>query len=156
MSSLTALSEPERLSSPVEPMTNSIPTRVSVPIALPVAVLQLAVMGATLMGPYFGLSLRPPPPEVAEGYSNTREIGMVLYTEYLYPFELAAVILLVAIVAAIALTLRSRKNTRGIDPAVQVAATREGRVRLVSMRSEPKGVSAPPQENAQAEPPQPK
>ena len=65
-------------------------------------------------------------------------------------------ILLVAIVAAIALTLRTRKNTRGIDPAVQVAATREGRVRLVPMRSEPKGVSAPPQENAQAEPPQPK
>jgi NADH-quinone oxidoreductase subunit J len=112
------------------------------------------VMGATLMGPYFGLSVRPPPPEVAEGYSNTRAIGMVLYTEYLYPFELAAVILLVAIVAAIALTLRARKNTRSIDPSVQVAATREGRVRLVSMPSEKKGVSAPPPEPAPAETPQ--
>jgi NADH-quinone oxidoreductase subunit J len=124
------------------------------PIALPVAVLLLGVMGATLMGPYFGLSVRPPPPEVAEGYSNTRAIGMVLYTEYLYPFELAAVILLVAIVAAIALTLRARKNTRSIDPSVQVAATREGRVRLVSMPSEKKGVSAPPPEPAPAETPQ--
>jgi NADH-quinone oxidoreductase subunit J len=79
---------------------------------------------------------------------------MVLYTEYLYPFELAAVILLVAIVAAIALTLRARKNTRSIDPSVQVAATREGRVRLVSMPSEKKGVSAPPPEPAPAETPQ--
>ncbi|MCE2916769.1 MAG: NADH-quinone oxidoreductase subunit J [bacterium] len=121
------------------------------PIALPVAVLLLGIMGATLMGPYFGLEMRPPPPEVAEGYSNTRAIGMVLYTEYLYPFELAAVILLVAIIAAIALTLRARKNTRSIDPAVQVAATREGRVRLVSMPSEKKGVSAPAPE---PEPPQ--
>ena len=124
------------------------------PIALPVAVLLLAIMGATLMGPYFGLSMRPPPPEVAEGYSNTRAIGMVLYTEYLYPFELAAVILLVAIVAAIALTLRARKNTRSIDPAVQVAASPEGRVRLVAMRSEPKGVSAPAPDTSQGEPPQ--
>ena len=128
------------------------------PIALPVAVLLLAIMGATLMGPYFGLSMRPPPPEVAEGYSNTRAIGMVLYTEYLYPFELAAVILLVAIVAAIALTLRTRKNTRNIDASVQVAATREGRVRLVSMPSEKKGVPAPPAEPEQSQqaPQQPK
>lgn len=126
------------------------------PIALPVAVLLLVIMSATLIGPYFGLSMRPPPPEVAEGYSNIREIGLVLYTEYLYPFELAAVILLVAIIAAIALTLRTRKNTRSIDPAVQVAATREGRVRLVSMPSEKKGVSAPPPEPAQPsqQPPQ--
>ena len=53
-------------------------------------------------------------------------------------------ILLVAIVAAIALTLRARKNTKHVDPAMQVAATREGRVRLVAMASEKKGVSAPP------------
>jgi NADH-quinone oxidoreductase subunit J len=125
------------------------------PIALPVAVLLLVVMAATLLGPYFGLSMRPPPPEAAEGYSNTRAIGMVLYTEYLYPFELAAVILLVAIVAAIALTLRERKNTRSIDPAVQVAARREGRVRLVSMPSEPRGVSGPPPGDGTEQPPQP-
>jgi NADH-quinone oxidoreductase subunit J len=124
------------------------------PVALPVAVLLLAIMGATLVGPYFGLALRPPPPAVPETYSNTREIGMVLYTEYLYPFELAAVILLVAIIAAIALTLRARKNTRNIDPAVQVRAKREGRVRLVSMASEKKGVSAPAAPAQPQQPPQ--
>jgi len=123
------------------------------PIALPVAVLLLTIMGATLIGPYFGLEMRPPPPAVAEGYSNTREIGRVLYTEYLYPFELAAVILLVAIIAAIALTLRPRKTTRGIDASVQIAARREDRVRLVKMASEKKGVSAPT-EPVQPQPPQ--
>ena len=46
------------------------------------------------------------------GYSNTKELGRLLYTDYVYPFEIAAVILLVAIVAAIALTLRRRKNTK--------------------------------------------
>jgi len=124
------------------------------PIALPVAVLLLVIMAATLAGPYFGLALRPDPPAVGETYSNTRAIGSVLYTEYLYPFELAAVLLLVAIIAAIALTLRTRKNTKGIDPSLQISARREGRVRLVAMASEKKGVSAV-QEPAQTPPPQP-
>jgi NADH-quinone oxidoreductase subunit J len=114
------------------------------PIGLPVAVLLLGIMAATVAGPYFGLEFRPPPPEVPASYSNTRAIGSVLYTDFVYPFELASVILLVAIVAAIALTLRARKNTKHVDPAMQIAATREGRVRLVAMASEKKGVSAPP------------
>jgi NADH-quinone oxidoreductase subunit J len=66
-------------------------------------------------------------------YSNTRELGRLLYTDYAYAFEVAAVILLVAIVAAIALTLRRRKDTRKQDPALQVKARRADRVRLVSM-----------------------
>ena len=70
------------------------------------------------------------------GYSNTRELGRVLYTDYVYAFEIAAVILLVAIIAAIALTLRSRKDTRHQDPSEQVRARREERVRLVSMPAE--------------------
>jgi NADH-quinone oxidoreductase subunit J len=73
---------------------------------------------------------------VPPGYSNTRELGRVLYTQYVYAFEIAAVILLVAIIAAIALTLRRRKDSKSQDPARQVAARREQRVRLVSMPAE--------------------
>ena len=69
-------------------------------------------------------------------YSNTEELGRLIYTDYVYPFEIAAVILLVAIVAAIALTLRHRKDTKYIDPAQQVNVRREDRVRIVSMPSE--------------------
>jgi len=73
---------------------------------------------------------------VPAGYSNTRELGRVLYTQYVYAFEIAAVILLVAIIAAIALTLRRRKDTKGLEPAVQLAARPKERVRLVSMPAE--------------------
>ena len=66
-------------------------------------------------------------------YSNTRALGSVLYTEYVYPFELAAVLLLVAIVAAIALTMRKRPGLKLQDVSAQVAVRREDRVRLVSM-----------------------
>ena len=59
-----------------------------------------------------------------EGYSNTTEIGKVMYTEYVYPFEIASVILLVGIVAAIALTLRRRGGTKHQDPAQQVKVPR--------------------------------
>ena len=69
-------------------------------------------------------------------YSNTKELGRVLYTQYVYAFEIAAVILLVAIIAAIALTLRRRKDSKAQDPARQVAVRREDRVRMVSMPSE--------------------
>ncbi len=68
-----------------------------------------------------------------EDYSNTRALGEVLYTQYVYPFELAAVLLLVAIVAAIALTLRRREGLKPQDVAQQVAVRREERVRLVKM-----------------------
>src|SRR5918999_617549 len=76
------------------------------------------------------------PRQLPANYSNTRELGRVLYTDYAYAFEIAAVILLVAIVAAIALTLRRRKDSRYQDPARQVRARREERVRLVSMPAE--------------------
>ena len=73
---------------------------------------------------------------VPAGYSNTRELGRVLYTDYALAFEIAAVILLVAIVAAIALTLRRRKDSRHQDPSQQVKARPAERVRLVSMPAE--------------------
>jgi NADH-quinone oxidoreductase subunit J len=64
---------------------------------------------------------------------NTRLLGIELYTRYLYPLQIAAVLLLVAIIAAIALTLRRRKDSRALDPSVQVRARKEDRVRIVKM-----------------------
>src|SRR5688572_17453889 len=66
-------------------------------------------------------------------YSNTRELGKLLYTEYLYPLEIAAVLLLVAIIAAIALTLRQRKDSKAIDPSVQVRVKAGDRLTVVQM-----------------------
>jgi NADH-quinone oxidoreductase subunit J len=83
---------------------------------------------------YFGPL--PAPADPGATYSNTRELGKVLYTDYVYPFELAAIVLLVAIVAAIALTMRKRKDTKYQDPSAQVKVSRGDRVRLVSMPSE--------------------
>lgn len=71
-----------------------------------------------------------------EGYSNTRALGELLYTKYLYPFELAAVILLVAIVAAIVLTMRHRAGLKAQDIGAQVAVHAEDRIRIVKMNSE--------------------
>ena len=71
-----------------------------------------------------------------EGYSNTRALGELLYTKYLYPFELAAVLLLVAIVAAIALTMRHRAGLKAQDIAGQVSVRAKDRVRIVKMPAE--------------------
>lgn len=69
-------------------------------------------------------------------YSNTRALGEVLYTQYVYPFELAAMLLLVAIIAAIALTMRRRPGLKAQDVAKQVAVRREDRVRVIKMPAE--------------------
>ncbi len=71
-------------------------------------------------------------------YSNTRELGRVLYTDFLYSFEIAAVILLVAIIAAISLTLRRRPNTKHQKIENQIAVKRNERVRMVKMKAEEK------------------
>jgi len=72
------------------------------------------------------------------GYSNTKALGELLYTEYVYPFEVAGVILLVGMVAAIALTLRRRKDTRTNDPSVAVRTKARDRLRIVKMPAQPK------------------
>jgi NADH-quinone oxidoreductase subunit J len=77
------------------------------------------------------------------GYSNTAELGKVLYTEYVYPFELAAVLLLIAIVAAISLTMRKRAGLKQQDINKQVAVRREDRVRIVQMAAEKPSAPAP-------------
>ncbi len=106
------------------------------PVGALVGILMLVEMVMVLGGSYFGLEAMPAPPAAAETYSNTREIGRVLYTDYVYPFELASLVLLVAMVAAVALTLRKRKGLKSIPPSEQVAVKREGRVELVKMKAE--------------------
>ena len=106
------------------------------PLGATVGSLMIVEMVLVLSGRYFGLAAMPAPPDPGKAYSNTRELGRVLYTDYIYAFELAGVVLLVAIIAAIALTLRRRKDTKGQDPSRQVAVKRADRVRIVSMPSE--------------------
>jgi len=74
--------------------------------------------------------------ELPANYSNTAALGKVLYTDYLLPFELAAVVLLVAMIAAIVLTLRERKDNKSMNPAEQVKVKRNDRLRIVSMPAE--------------------
>ena len=104
------------------------------PLGAVVGVLMAAEMALLLASRYGGFTGRPlePPP----GVGNTRQLGRLIYTDYVYAFEIAAVILLVAIVAAIALTLRRRKDTRRLDPALQIRVRRAERVQLVSMPAE--------------------
>jgi NADH-quinone oxidoreductase subunit J len=104
------------------------------PLGALVGVLMAAEMGAVLYGRWVGLAV--PPRALPPNYSNTKELGRLIYTDYVLAFEIAAVVLLVAIVAAIALTLRRRKDTKKQDPAVQTRAHPETSVRLVSMPAE--------------------
>jgi len=108
------------------------------PLGGTIALLMVLEMVLVLSDRYFGLQAIPAPADPGKAYSNTRELGRLLYTDYVYPFELAAVVLLVAIIAAIALTMRKRKDTKFQDPARQVAVKRSDRVRMVSMPSEKK------------------
>jgi NADH-quinone oxidoreductase subunit J len=108
---------------------------------LPVAVIVAVAMAAELLMVIwskgrFGVDVFPVPPPNPAGYSNTRALGELLYTDYLLPFEVAGVILLVAIIAAIALTLRKRTGIKTQDPARQVRTRRDESVRLVKMKSE--------------------
>jgi NADH-quinone oxidoreductase subunit J len=104
----------------------------NLPLALIVGGIMVWEMVAVLAFRAWGLEPARFPPD----YSNTAALGSVLYTDYAYAFEIAAVVLLVAIIAAISLTLRQRKDTRRQDPAQQVRARPAERVRLVSMPPE--------------------
>jgi NADH-quinone oxidoreductase subunit J len=107
---------------------------------LPVGIVVAIVMALEMMV-LIGLARFEQPfpsadPAAAAGMSNTEWLGKAMFTEYLYPFEIAAVILTVAIVAAIAITLRRKVNVKAQDPARQVQVRREDRVRLVKMKAE--------------------
>jgi NADH-quinone oxidoreductase subunit J len=103
-----------------------------VPVGVTVGVLVLLEMALVIVGARVGGGAAPPP---AAG-SNTAALGRLIYVDYVYPFEIAAVVLLVAIIAAIALTHRKRKESKHQDPGAQVKVRRQDRVRLISMPSE--------------------
>jgi NADH-quinone oxidoreductase subunit J len=115
------------------------------PLAGFVSVLLVIEMVLILGSRHFGLDVMGTPAPHAAGYSNTKELGRLLYTEYVYAFELAAVILLVAIVAAIALTLRRRKDSKFIDPTEQVKVKSSDRLRIVKMQSVKKPAQQTPE-----------
>ena len=108
------------------------------PIGIAVLITMAGMMFMVVGPEHFGLNIEQfaAPARHAADYNNTRELGLVLYTVYVYPFEIAAVILLVAIIAAIALTLRRRPNTKHQNPDLQIAVKRDDRIRMVKMDSE--------------------
>jgi NADH-quinone oxidoreductase subunit J len=110
---------------------------------LPMGLLVAAIMAAEFLlvvwtKGRFGTDAFPVPPPHPPGYSNTEAVGEWLYTQFLLPFEVAGIILLVAIIAAIALTLRKRPEVKKQNPARQVAVRSDERVRLTQLKSEPK------------------
>ncbi|MCW9015105.1 MAG: NADH-quinone oxidoreductase subunit J [Gammaproteobacteria bacterium] len=109
-----------------------------VPFGIVIALI-LVVQMVMIVGPEnFGLEQFAEPARHVADHSNTKELGRVLYTDYVYPFEIAAVILLVAIVAAISLTMRRRPETKYQTPGKQVMVKKEDRLRVVSMKAEEK------------------
>ena len=109
------------------------------PVGIGVAALMLVEM-LLLIG-VEGIATQPPADPAAN--SNTHWLGMALFSRFLLPFETAAVILTVAVIAAIMLTLRKRENTKYQNPARQVAVKASERVRIVKMESATKGAPAP-------------
>jgi NADH-quinone oxidoreductase subunit J len=105
------------------------------PVALVVGVIIALEMAAVLI-PGFFVSEARPLSAAALKLGNTKLLGVEVYTNYLYPLQIAAVLLLVAIIAAISLTLRARKDSKHVHPSEQVKATKAERLRLVSMKPE--------------------
>ena len=129
-----------------------------VPLALAMGTLISLEMAVVLFGG-FRAGDAPVVPETmtnAAGqvvqYSNSQELGSILYTQYLYPIEIAAVILLVAMITAIGLTLRERKDTKKIDPADQVRVRARDRMEVVKLAATQAPVAVPAVEVVAEEP----
>lgn len=105
------------------------------PLGAGVGLLMVVEMGAILGSQYLGAA-EAQVPQTAAGVSNVKELGRLLFTEYVYPFELASVILLVALIAAIVLTHRGAKKTKYTDPAKQVFVKAADRIRVLQMPAE--------------------
>ena len=106
------------------------------PLGVIVALVMIAEIVNVVWVKHLGQTAMSASPPLPADYSNTKELGAILYTEYAYPFQIAAVILLVAIIAAIVLTMRHRVGLKVQDISRQVAARREDRVRVIKMESE--------------------
>lgn len=106
------------------------------PAGLFVGAVMLVEMVFLLTQRYFVSSNYPIPAPNESDYSNTQALGRLLYKDYLFQFEVAALILLVAIIAAIALTMRKRPETKYQRPAEQISVTKEERLKIVAMSSE--------------------
>jgi NADH-quinone oxidoreductase subunit J len=105
------------------------------PIGLLVAGIMLAMMLSVVTSEVFVLDAGSEPAPKPADYSNTKALGGVLYTHYVFAFEVAAVILLVAIIAAISLTMRKRPQTKYQDPSSQIKVRKADRLRIVKMPS---------------------
>jgi len=116
------------------------------PMAGFIGLLMAVEMVMVLGGKYFAVNKVAAKPA---DYSNTAELGRVLYTDYFLPFELASVVLLVAIVAAITLTLRDRKDSKSMNVSDQVKVRKQDRMRIVKMASEVQDDETPPTEGEQ-------
>ncbi len=108
------------------------------PLGLLVAAIMLGLMLSVVTSDVFVLEAGSEPAPRPADYSNTKALGGVLYTDYVFAFEIAAVILLVAIIAAISLTLRKRSQTKYQVPSEQTRVRKEDRLRIVKMPSEEK------------------
>jgi NADH-quinone oxidoreductase subunit J len=102
------------------------------PVAALVGVIIVLEMAAVLLGG-FRLSDAPVPEARDLALGNTKLLGIEIYSQYLYPLQLAAVLLLIAIIAAIALTLRPRRDTKSMNPSLQVRVKARDRLRMVKM-----------------------
>lgn len=122
------------------------------PLAATVGALIALEMAAVLMGGFRGMEEPKAPMAVLDAagqvipYSNTKALGKLLYTEYLFPVEVAAVILLVAMISAIALTLRQRKDSKAINPAAQIRVRAADRLAVLKMAPTQKPVAELPAE----------
>jgi len=108
------------------------------PLGAAVAAALIAMMVYVYWVRELGIEMMERPERAAADYDNTGAIGRLMYSDYIYPFEIAGIILLVGIVAAIALTMRRREGTKHQDPARQVQVRKQDRVRLVNMPSDRK------------------
>lgn len=113
------------------------------PLGAAVGAALLYLVVSTVATDAFGPSRFPAPEPLPAGHSNTEALGRLIYTDYVYPFQLAAVTLLIAIVSAIVVTLRRRPGNRNVDPAWQVRVTARERIRVLKIPPATAAAAAP-------------